>query len=281
MDPQGDKERIDARVAKVAGAQFGVITYVQLLAVGVSPTATRNRVRAGRLHRIHRGVYAVGHAALSNEGRWMAAVLACGEGAVLSHRSAAEHWKMLDPVQGPVHVTVPGTVSHRRGGVTAHRSVTLSPRQIVCRSGIRLTTPGRALADLNRTAPRREFERALRQAELLGLVVGEVRSEGTRSEFESAFLALCRRHRLPRPLVNVRVGPYEVDFLWPEAKLTIETDGWQAHRGRIAFQTDRERDLHLKLQGYEVVRLSYVQVTRRGAEVAAAVRRLLVRRRAA
>ena len=205
----------------------------------------------------------------------MAAVLACGKGAVLSHRSAAEHWRMLAPIPGVVHAIVKGDAGRLRKGIAAHRTRSLPHEQTTIRAGIPVTTPARTLTDLRRTVPRREFENALRQAEFLGLPADGIGSEGTRSEFESTFLALCRRHRVPRPRANVRVGPYEVDFLWAEANLIVETDGWQAHRGRVAFREDRERDLYLKVRGYEVIRLSYVQVTQRGAEVAAALRQLL------
>lgn len=280
MSPKIDKRGWDAAIAALAGRQHGQITTAQLLAVGLSRSAVRDRVRASRLHRRHQGVYSVGHAALSNEGRWMAAVLACGEGAVLSHRSAAEHWRMLNPRAGWVQVTLPGTVARRRSGIVAHRVTALPPSQTTVRFGVPVTSPARTLADLKRTGSSGEFKAALREADFLRLPVADVVSDGTGNDFEGAFFALCRRHRLPLPQVRVEIGPYEVDFLWPDAKLIVETDGWQGHSGWVAFQEDRERDLYLKVRGYEVVRLSYVQVKDHGAEVAAALRALLVRRAA-
>ena len=173
------KRATNADVARIATQQHGVITLAQLPGVGLSSAAVTRRVQTGRLFRVHRGVYAVRHTALGNEGRWMAAVLASGKGAVLSHRSAAELWAMLPARGGPVDITI-------------------------------ASASGRAKK---------------------------------RSDLERGFLRLCRRHRLPMPEVNVPIGPYTADFLWRERGLIVETDGWQAHRGRQAFEGDRLRAL--------------------------------------
>jgi very-short-patch-repair endonuclease len=213
----------------------------------------------------------------------MAAVLACGTDAVLSHASAAELWRMLRsrrPSPAPSrdhisHVTVSGNARQRQG-IRVHRSRTLTRSQVTRRLGIPVTTPSRTLADLRRTFPERQFAAALREAEFLGLPLDpDLGPDGTRSEMEAAFLAICRRHRLPLPKVNVRIGEFDVDFLWFEHRLVVEVDGWAAHQSRSAFETDRLRDLKLKLLGYEVIRFTWRQLTGNPAEVAGAVRELL------
>jgi very-short-patch-repair endonuclease len=175
----------------------------------------------------------------------MAAVLACGPGAVLSHRSAAELWALLVPGDGPIHVTVPTTAGRRR------------------RPGLR---------DLRRLVSAAVVRRATRQAEYLGLDLGETDTDRIRSELERSFLQLCRRHRLPAPEVNAPIGPYAVDFLWRPQRLVVETDGYAAHRGRQAFEDDRARELYLHGRGLRVRRFSDRQIEHRAGEVAAAVR---------
>jgi very-short-patch-repair endonuclease len=272
----------DAAIARVAARQHGVITRRQLLAVGLFPSGVSDRVKAGRLHRIHRGVYAVGHYRLSNEGRWIAAVLACGEDAVLSHRSAAQLWRMLPAWRGTdtendqtIHVTVTGEGRHRPG-VRVHRTSTLSPDDTTIRHSIPVTNPARTLEDLRRTCPRQVFASALRQAEFLALPIRDRwRPDRTRSELERRFLTLLRRHRLPKPEVNVRAGGFVVDFLWRGEHLISELDGWATHRTRSAFEADRSRDNQLRVLGFQVVRFTWRQVSEESAEVAGTIRSLL------
>jgi very-short-patch-repair endonuclease len=272
----GDKRAIDLRIGRMAARQYGVVTVGQLIAAGLTRQAIHARTRAGRIHRIHRGVYAVGHSALGNEGRWLAAVLACGKGAVLSHRSAAELWRLLDPAPGRIHVTIPTNAGRKqRNGLGIHRSPHLPIGATTRHRGIAVTTPARTLKDLARVTSAQTVRRATRQAEYLGLPLGDVATDRTRSELERAFLALCRRHRLPPPETNVRIGSHTVDFVWPDSGLIVETDGYAAHRGRQAFEDDRERDVELGLSGYRVARFSARQVTGEGARVAKAVRALL------
>ncbi|MBA3866865.1 MAG: DUF559 domain-containing protein [Solirubrobacterales bacterium] len=277
----------DRRVSLLAARQHGVVSIAQLREVGLSDDAVLGRVRAGRLHRLHQGVYAVGHRAVSIEGRWMAAVLACGEGAALSHRSAACLWRMLDPRDGPIDVSVPTASGRkRRRGILLRRRAALSPLVVTERQRIPVTTPAQTIADLGigigaGTAPRpgaisvAELRRAIRQAEVRGLPTGLEAGEPTRSELEHLFLQLCRRHRLAMPEVNVRVGAHEVDFLWRPQRLIVETDGYRYHRGAAAFESDRRRDFDLQSQGYAVHRLTYRQVTeephRVGNAIAAAI----------
>jgi very-short-patch-repair endonuclease len=251
---------------------------------GLSDAAVTRRVRAGRLHRLHRGVYAVGHIAPSNERRWMAAVLALSgtsgagnQSAVLSHCSAASLWGLLPPDDGPVDVSLSSRSGKRkRRGIRIHRPKSLTPGEMTCRRGIPVTSPARTLEDLRSAVRNKELRRAVRQADFLGLPTGtSVSSDGTRSELERRFLWLCRRHRLPMPAVNLRVGVLTVDFCWAEEKLVVETDGYHAHRGRTAFEDDRTRDLMLRALGYEVQRLSYRQVFDEAERVASALRAVL------
>jgi very-short-patch-repair endonuclease len=180
----------------------------------------------------------------------MAAVLASGQAAVLSHTSAAELWGML---------------RDRRPSSPAGVDV-----------DVHVTIPTRTLRDLRRTLPQPQFAAALRQAEFLRLPLGDsLEPDRTRSELEGRFLALCRRHRLPQPEVNVRIGGFVVDFTWPEQRLIIEVDGWGAHRTRSAFEEDRARDARLALLGYEVVRFTWRRLTRDQAAVAKTIRGLL------
>jgi very-short-patch-repair endonuclease len=191
-------------------------------------------------------------------------------GAALSHRSAAELWGLLSSRNGAVDVSVRGDGGRaRRRGIRLHRSQTLVPAAVTIRSGIPVTTPTRTIADLGNHAGRRgaadvsprELRRAVRQAHVLGLPLGEgVESDRTRSDLEGDFLQLCRRHRLPAPEVNVRIGRHLVDFLWQARRLVVETDFYGYHSGQAAFQDDRGRDLDLRRLGFTVIRLSEKQV---------------------
>lgn len=287
---------VDLALAKIANRQHGVVSSRQLASIGLDGDRVLHRARNGRLHPLHRGVYAVGHVALSEKARCMAAVLACGRndgdgrgvlefwGAAISHRSAACLWRMLTPGEGPVHVLVAGDGGRRkRKGICLHRSRSLLPSHVTLRSGIPVTTPARTIADLcqaslgeGRLISAAELRRATRQANVLDLSVGDDRKlDRTRSDLEHDFLRICRRHRLPQPEVNVRVGPHLVDFLWRDRRLIVETDGYEYHRGRTAFQDDRARDFDLRARGFDVIRLAEKQVSEDSREVAAALRRLL------
>jgi very-short-patch-repair endonuclease len=286
----GKLVRPDASIAEIAERQHGVISITQLRGVGVSADATRARVLAGRLHRVHRGVYAVGHFALSPEGRCTAAALAVGRlplgegsvldywGAAVSHRSATFLWGLLPVADGPVDVVVPGGGERaRRPGIRVHRSQSLAPTDVTLRQGIPVTTATRTIADLLRaltwgwagSVSPRELRKALRQAGVLGLpIADDLASDGTRSDLEQDFLRLCRRYGLPRPAVNVRVGRHLVDFIWRDRRLIVETDSYLYHRGKAAFQDDRDRDLDLRRRGYEVIRLSERQIDAQPGRVA-------------
>jgi hypothetical protein len=233
-----DRLAPDMAVAEIAKRQHGALSVAQLRKAGLSKTAVMNRCRAGRLHRLHRGVYAVGHIAPSRERTWMAAVLALGGGAVLSHRSAAALWQLLPETSGPVDVSLPGRNGRSsRLGIRVHRPLSLVDTDLARRRGIPVTSPPRTLVDLRATSSSREFRRAVHQAEFLGLPTGPgIDSDRTRSELERRFLWLCRRNHLPRPQVNIRVAGMTVDFCWLEQKVIVETDGYRYHRGRESFE---------------------------------------------
>jgi very-short-patch-repair endonuclease len=277
------KADAETGIAKIAERQYGMVSVSQLRKVGIGEKGIRSRVAMGRLHRVHRGVYAVGHAALSPEARCLAAVLAVGGGpsgeagavfdywrAAVSHRSAAGLWGLLTAKDGPIDVVVEGDGGRkRRLGIRVHRSLTLSSADVTVSRGIPVTTPARTISDLRRAISERrpgaitarELRKVMRQANVLGLPIDEERGgDRTRSDLEWDFLWLCRRHRLPPPEVNVRIGPYLVDFLWHERRLVVETDSYIYHGGRVAFQDDRGRDLDLRRLGYDVLRLSERQI---------------------
>jgi very-short-patch-repair endonuclease len=204
----------------------------------------------------------------------MAAVLACGAGAVLSHGDAAVLWGMLRPLGGPVHVSVRSSGGRaRQRGIRVHRCASLVPRPGIgtpttIRLGIPVTSPARTIGDLrDAVAPRLE-RRARRQAEVLGLLDDlETASDRTRSDLELRFLRLCRSRGVPRPEVNARVAGLTVDFAWPEARLVVETDGYAYHRGRSAFEDDRARGVQLREHGYDLIRVADRQLRDEPARV--------------
>jgi Transcriptional regulator, AbiEi antitoxin/Protein of unknown function (DUF559) len=276
---------LDVAVAELAERQFGVVSLDQLRQLGLGERGVRHRVRAGRLRRLYRGVYAVGHGVLRCEGRWMAAVLACGEGAVLSHGSAAAHWELLGSAAAKIDVTA--RVSRERvEGIRLHRSRSLDARDTTGHGGIPITTVARTLLDLAATVRAVRLERALAQAQRLQLydhrAITDViaRSNGhrgtgvlakatsrndpkwTRNDYEAWFLALVREAGLPEPLVNESLAApdhpaLDPDFCWPTHRLIVETDGWETHRTRAAFEQDRARDAALTADGWRVVRFTY------------------------
>jgi len=210
----------------------------------------------------------------------MAAVLACGPGAVLSHASAVVLWGLLRPIAGAVDVSVPTTAGRRqRPGIRLHRCRSLvaampgdaDPAPVTRNRGIPVTTVSRTLADIRGALPSRLERRARRQAEVLGLPLGGGASDRTRSDLESAFLRLCRRDRLPAPEVNAEVAGFTVDFLWRSAELVVETDSYAYHRGRVAFEDDRARDLALRELGFDVIRVADRQLDEESRRVAALV----------
>jgi very-short-patch-repair endonuclease len=253
----------DRVVGEIAEKQHGVVSIRQLRAAGLGDEAARARVSSGRLYRLRRGVYAVGHRPVSRRGFWMAAVLACGEGALLSHRSAAELWELLRPQGGVIEVSTARRGGRaKRRGIRLHRCPSLVAGMATQRHGIPVTTPARTISDLRGHVPSWQWRRAVRQAELAGYPLGpEVETDETRSDLEGDFLRICRRARLPRPEVNVKIGRWTVDFLWRAERLAVETDSYRYHRGRIAFQDDHARELDLRRLGFAVRRFDERQIS--------------------
>jgi very-short-patch-repair endonuclease len=248
----------DGAIAALAARQHGVVTTAQLLDAGLGRRAVAHRVSHGRLVRLHRGVYQVGPttAALARE---MAAVLACGGRAALSHQTAAAIWGFgqRDRV---VHVTVEGDTARSRHGIRVHQTASLTA---AVHRGLPLTDPARTLHDLKTMLPPHELDRAREQAHVLGLVIpDDARApEFTRSEAERRLKALCKAAGLPAPKMNARVAGYEVDAFWPAQKLIVEIDGYAYHRTRQAFERDRRKDAALTAAGYRVVRITWKRLT--------------------
>ena len=290
----------DVAIARLAARQHAVVALYQLIQVGLTAEAVRKRVAAGRLHPVHRGVYAVGHELLTIKGRWMAATLACGEAAVLSHRSAAEliglrtasTWRAID-------VTSPTRAGRKRAGIAVHAAKTLAPADVTAVDRIPCTAVPRTLLDLAEATGQRELQRAIERAVTLQLfdliAINELisRSNGrrgtprlqraiaayddapTRNELEQAFLEICKRARLPRPEVNARVDLYEVDFLWRAQRLIVETDGLETHGTRRAIERDHRRDRRLRKLGWRVERYTWREVMHEPAGVARELEEML------
>jgi very-short-patch-repair endonuclease len=277
--PPESEDPIDGRLAALAERQHGVVSREQLRRLGLGEHGIARRVRSGRLHRLYRGVYSVGHPVLGREGRWMAAVLAGGPGAVLSHASAGSLWDIRASGATRIDVTIPQRGGRReRPGLRVHRSRRLGRHEVTLRRRIPVTTLARTLLDLADVLDAQALKRVVDEAEYLRLLdMAAVHSaiarnpgragakltraargplELTRSAAESLFLAVVERHGLPRPRVGVEVGGYEVDFYWPDANLIVELDGFAAHGTRKRFENDRRRDRRLARAGLQTIRLT-------------------------
>jgi hypothetical protein len=283
--------------------QHGVVSRAQLFELGFESGAIGRRLRAGRLHQVHRGVYAVGHLVMSREARWMAAVLFVGPGAVLSHRSAAALWRIRGASSGAIEVTTPRK-SRSRGAIHRHFAV-LPADEVTTERGIPVTTVPRTLFDLAATSSADVVEHALRESEYLrlhdrlslpALIDRYPRRRGSpvvreclrrrrdlpagraRSWLEREFLPFLRRAGPPRPQLNVWLqvsGKWiQVDCLWP-ARVVVELDGFAAHGTRTAFREDRARDRKLRVAGYGVIRIAPEQLEDEPEGIAADLRALL------
>jgi hypothetical protein len=289
--------QLDAQVAALAGRQHGVVGRWQLTQLGLTAHMVKGRIRRGLLHVIHRGVYAVGHRALTIESRWMAAVLAHGPKAVLSHRSAGQLWGLYPRSEIAPEVTVPGS-RKTKPGIVARRG-SLRADEMGTMWGIPVTSVARTMFDLAGTLKEREVERAWNEMEVrdyrLRLSVPDIleRYPGrkgtlllnrlaerktlpvgiTRNDLEEAFLALIDRFDLPRPRMNahlaVRDRFYEIDCLWEDRRVAIELDGGGAHGTRQAFESDRERDRILTAERYTTARITWAQIQEMPDRVAA------------
>jgi very-short-patch-repair endonuclease len=257
-------------IVALAAAQHGVVTTSQLLDAGVGRRSIARRVEAGWLVPLHRGVFQVGPTT-STWGREMAAVLACGDGAVLSHQSAAAVWG-FGKRDRDVHVTTPAK-RRSRPGVRVHRTASLDA---AVQHGLPLTTPARTLRDLRTVLPANELDRAEEEAAILGLVLPRDEPvEFTRSEAERRLKALCKAAQLPAPRMNARVAGWEVDAFWPAQRLVVEVDGYRYHSSRQAFERDRRKDASLQAAGYRVIRITWRRLRYEACAVAAEIAVLL------
>lgn len=306
MDVLEQTRGFDARIAALAERQHGVVARRQLEGLGAGREAIELRLRARRLHRLHRGVYAVGHRALTREGRWTAAVLVCGRGAALSHRSAAMLWGIGPATSRAIEVTVP-MKSRSHGGIDRHVS-TLPADEVTTSRGIPVTTVPRTLLDLAAVTTIDHVERALRESERLRLHdalsledllerhpgrrgarsireclrrLRDLPDGVTREELEARFVLFLDRHGFPRPRLNAWIDlglrRYRADCLWAAQKVVVELDGYASHGTRGGFENDRERDRRLAAAGYRCVRVTWRQLHEASAEIAVDLRALLRR----
>jgi very-short-patch-repair endonuclease len=268
----------------LARRQHGVVSRAQLQERGLGRHEIEHRLRTGRLHRVRKGVYAVGRPELTGRGRWMAAVLACGSQAVVSHETALALWG-LGPDRGSmIHVSVPAQFDRRPPGVAVHRPGRLEPSDVTLRQRIPVTTPARTLIDLAAVLPARHVEAAVNAADKLDLLtpdrlraeldrrpgqrgVGRLRRlldrrtfRLTDSELERRFLRLVRSAGLPVPETGGWLNGFKVDFHWPGLGLVVETDGLRYHRTPAEQARDLLRDQAHTMAGLTCLRFTHAQV---------------------
>jgi very-short-patch-repair endonuclease len=270
---------VDARVAALAERQDGLVTREELLALPLSPSAIGGRVRSRRLHIVFRGVYAVGHRALSDRALLRAALLAVGPHAVLSHRTAAFLWGLVRELAATIDVLVLGTPPRSRPGLRVHQ--TRLPFVAAVHDDLRVTSPLRTLQDL---CAEPDFSRLCSEALALRLVtqreldeagLGHPDAAPTPSEFGRRFHAILRTAGLPRPLTEHQIGRYTADFAWPEQRVIVETDGFASHGHRSAFEHDRARDAYLLARGWVVMRVTWRRLRREPTRVVAELAQVL------
>jgi very-short-patch-repair endonuclease len=288
-------------IAELAERQHGVVERQQLAALGMPDRTIEEWLRGGRLHPVHRGVFAVGHPRITDAGRRWAAVLAYGEGALLSHRSAAALWGLARRRPGLIDVTamIGRQGIDRRSGIFVHRCRLHSEDRTI-RAGVAVTTVARTLFDFAEFVSLRRLESAWEEADRLNLLelkaveqvcergygrralkpirrlLSEARAlEITRSPLEDRFAAFCRKHRLPPPSFNTIVLGYEIDALWPAECLAAELDSWEFHRHRAAFEQDRARDAALQAAGYRTIRITDRRLTNDPTTLLSQLRALL------
>lgn len=298
--PRADRaSRQERALAELARGQHGVVAHGQLLRLGIRRGAVRHRIEIGRLHRLHAGVYAVGHAVLTSNGHYMAAVLACGPDSSLSHRSAAGQRELRRCARTRVDVTTTGR-QRSQPGVDVHHTTLLHPEDVTLVDGIPTTSVARTLLDLAEVVSLHNLERAWEEAErrrLLDLdalervcqrnpgrrglkpivrLLREARPvHDTRSELERRFLGLCRQAGVPEPAMNVDADGHDCDAVWYNRHLVIEIDGDAVHRTRAAVERDRRKDAKLTLAGWRVVRIGEQRLKSDPAGVIALLRALL------
>lgn len=299
-DWAGNRAAAERALAHFARSRDDIVTTGELGSFGVGPGAIRHRVAVGRLHRIHRGVYVLGSGAVSRRGRWRAAVAACGPDALLSHRSAASLWGLVNDQRWLVDVTIP-TGGRTRHGIVTHESRVLLADDRAERSSVAVTAIPRTLVDLAATVSADELERAVIEAArsrsldvaaalarcrpghrgaatLRGILGRNLTAEmATRSELERRFLGVCRRRGVPLPETNVRVEGFVVDALWRRERLIVELDGYAFHRLPGDQRRDAARNRALAVAGFELLRFGWEDVTRQAAATAQTVLLMLDR----
>lgn len=287
-------------IAQLAAKQQRNVTRRQLLEAGWDDDAINYRVKIGRLYRQHAGVYTVGAPPISPLERAMAAVLACGEGAVLSHGSALTLWGIWKRWDVPFDVTV--AADRRKRGIRVHRVRQLDGPDVTRHHGIPVTTLARTLLDQAKRMTAKSLTRAVNDGRLSGhlhlaalhdvvrrnprhrgrpkleAVLGLASERPTRSAFEDTFPAFCERHHLPIPQMNAPVCGYEVDALFEVQKVIVELDGWSFHSSRTSFESDRRRDADTLAAGFATVRITAERYTQAPAEQAAQLRQILALR---
>jgi very-short-patch-repair endonuclease len=282
--PESRRHSVDEALAGLAGRQHGVVSRAQLDGLGFTQNEVRTLIRGRRLLRLHRAVYAVGHLGLTLDSRRMAAVLACGPGALLSHQAGAALQRLL-PSSPQFDVTVP-RAARARDGIKIHRTATIHPDDRDEIRGIPVTSVARTLVDLAESLSEQRLAKAVHEAEVqrrfdlnavedlldrlpgrkgrhkLHRILAAYRPETgfTRSRAERRLLELCERHGLPRPATNTWVGAFEVDAFWADVDVAVEVDGAEAHLTRRAFESDRTRDRALAARGIQVVRVTWRQL---------------------
>jgi len=276
-----------------------VVTSVQLEAAGLGHNAIAHRVREGRLHRLHRGVYLVGTAIPSELAREQAALLAC-PGTLLSHRSAALVWKLPVRPGSLIEVTCIGNSRGPRQGIRIHRVPALHPRDVRRHKGLPLTAPARTLLDLAAVIPKETLEQAVAEAIARRLVSASALRETlersprrhgakalrelldrptapawTRSKPERLMLALVRRHRLPEPATNIQLEEWNVDFLWRDKGLVVEVDTYSFHSSPASWERDHQKQTDLEDCGLTVRRVTKRQLEEQPDSVAGRLKRWL------
>jgi hypothetical protein len=287
----------------LAARQHGVVSMRQLAELGYSNGAVSRAVRSGRLHRALQGVYSVGHAGLTSHGRCMAAVLSCGNGAILSHHTGAWLWGLGGKCPKYPHVTVPAR-GHRRSGVRIHHSTILETEDWLEVERLPRTSVARTLLDLAGDRNRKGLQRFVDRAERRGLLdVGAIdslisRAGGhpgrgrlgraieiyrdpafNRARSELLFLDLVKKAGLPRPAMNTFVAGHEIDAYWEVERFAVEVDGWEGHGSRASFESDPLRIEDLKLAGIDAIRITARRIERQPVAVAQRLSRHLDRRR--
>ena len=309
QDPQGATQpdvapgRPDLDVARLAARQHGIVTARDLAAFGITGPMVTVRVRRGQLHPVFRGVYAVGHAVLSQTAFFMAAVLACGDGSVLSNHAAAAYHGMLKWHNGPVDVIVPRSAGRKIDGIRPHRCK-LDPRDARRHAGLRVTTPARTILDLAATKPFKPLRRMVRQAlaerkvdvrQVLDVLRRNPRRRGaatlravvangpvpTRSDLEDLALDLLDSAEIERPEVNARLQldgrAISPDLLYRKVDLAIELDSRRWHHDPLTQQDDADKQAILEAHGLRVLRITWWQIVNDPRQTIARIRAALAR----